>query len=96
MASRSVSDILLPIFSKVFSDIKTSIKYIGFSVVYGSKDFSNEYSSPNYDYILIVMPTSVAMNFTSGFITDQEAVNKSDIYIYPYGGEIRKTNLTLQ
>lgn len=95
MASRVASDILLPTLSKAFAELKTSIKYVGFSIMYGAKDFTKDYSVPSFDYLLIITPVDVAKDFTSGFVTDQEAINKSDVYLYPDGGEIRKTTLTI-
>lgn len=91
------TDILIPTISEVAKKIPTAIKYYGAAISYGSKDFSDKNEFSKSEWLLIVVPTNLAKDYSGGYITEDELLEKSDIYLSPrdYYSMIKKIKLQI-
>lgn len=80
-AFKAIKSVLFPVIYRVANSIKTDIKYIGFSICYGAKDFSDKYASADSEFALIVVPVSAIKDFAATHISEDELLKCSDVYI---------------
>lgn len=92
------TDVLIPTISEVAKKIPAAIKYYGIAISYGAKDFSEKNEFPKSDWLLMVVPTNLAKDYSDGYITEDELLEKSDIYLSPrdYYSMIKKIKLEIK
>lgn len=93
-----VTDVLIPTMSEAAKKIPAAIKYYGVAIAYGSKDFSEKNEFSKSDWLLMVVPTNLAKDYSDGYITEDELLEKSDIYLSPrdYYSMIKKIKLEIK
>lgn len=80
-AQSVIYDVLLSELYNIAASLPADMKYIGISICYGVKDFSDKYASGDGEYILMVSPISFVKDFLNANITDNELIEKSDVFI---------------
>lgn len=97
MVAKVVYDALLPIVYEVGGIKNVNIQYIGLEICYSHKDFTEKYAIfENWDYVLMIIPTSVLKDYANTYISDQDLVAKSDIYCGDDAITLRRVNITLK
>ena len=77
-------NMILKIIQQTAEKISNDVKYVGFGICYGAKDFSDKYASNEFDYMLVITPTSTCKNFSNAAITDVETIKNSAIFCQTY------------
>jgi hypothetical protein len=100
-AARVIEDCVLPKlgdFERALGD--TDIAFYGVTVIYGSKDFSDESSVLNRqpEMVALVVPRDVCAAYVKGDITDGDLLQKSHVYLSDRESvySVRKVDLVLQ
>ena len=75
--------------------------YVGIGISYGSKDFSDESNrSIKAEYVVLLIPNNKASQFINGNITEDELIDKSDVYLSDRDmngmGDIKKIKIVLE
>ncbi len=97
-ASKVITSMVLPVIKLFNGYFDSEIKYYGVSVCYTCKDFSSE-SASTYDgeVLYFISPTQIIKKFKNGDITEDEIVQKSDIFIYDNESlGLKKVKITLE
>lgn len=81
IAALAISTYILPAIQSVKAQFKLlPFKYFSFSVVYGTKS-GDEESKVNVKVVSIVAPISTCYSYNSASITDQQFINKCEVYL---------------
>ena len=99
-AARIITTYLIPElanFTKAFPG--KEIKYFGISATYGSRDFSDKYST-DAEFVSIVSPVRLIKKYSSGNLTEDGLALLSDVYVsdrdMSYGDGVKKIKITIQ
>lgn len=79
--SRVIQALVFPKVNALDGKFKSPIGYCGISACYSIKDFTNEYSSPREEFMYFIIPLSAITQYATGNITQEELVDKSDIFL---------------
>lgn len=97
-ATRIATEIIIPAIKQIAQKTPATIKYIGCSACYGSKDFSEKTETAKSDFLLIIVPVSLVKEYISCYITEDDFLEKSDIYLSTrdYFSDIKKIKLSIK
>lgn len=96
MIARVISDALLPVAYQIGENENINVQYIGLDICYSHKDFTKEYASEDWDYILLVIPTEVLKDYANTYISDQDLIAKSDVYCGDDVARLRRMSIMLK
>jgi hypothetical protein len=97
-ATQVIESYILPSLHYLTYNFKTNeIKYMGMTVIYGSKDFSDDNSGKS-ELVGFIARQSLIKKFVKGDITEEELFEKADIYISDrdMSYDVKKVKLTLK
>lgn len=96
MVSKVISDVLLPMSYEIGEYENINVQYIGLDICYPHKDFTEEYASENWDYLLLIIPAEALKDYANTYLSDQDLIAKSDIYCGDDAISLRRMNVTLR
>jgi len=97
-AAKEITSSILPEIKQFRVISSPSIKNYGVISIFGSKDFSDDSSSPKPELVALIASASACRKLLGAEITEEDFVALSDIYILDrdqIGNEIRKVKISL-
>lgn len=81
-AADEVGNIMIPFVTQisVYAE-QNNIKLIAVGAHLRLKDFTNKYNSVDNNWLLVVFPVPALTEYVNGLITDQDLVNKSNVFV---------------
>lgn len=79
--------------SEIGKSSEKAPQYVGVSISYTTKDFTEKYDIGSSENLIIIIPSKVARDFSSLEITEDALIDKADIIFRKSGGALRSMKL---
>jgi formylmethanofuran:tetrahydromethanopterin formyltransferase len=98
-ASKIITTRIIPSLKSLNPILNKEFDFIGFGVVFGSKDFSDKSALPlKEDYVFFISTKSKIIDFNNNKITEDELIQSADVYISDreMSFDVKKVKITLE